>query len=58
MPVVLYKGLDLGVPENACCTMGQPGIQGLVHKWLELLNHKFNVDILKAVKLFHRVSMI
>ena len=58
MPVVLYKGLDFWVPENTSCTMGQPGIQGLVHKWLELLNDKFNVDILETVELFHRVSMI
>jgi len=36
--IVLDQRLNLRVPENARCTMGQPGIQGLMHKWLELLN--------------------
>ena len=38
--------------------MSQPGIQRLVHKWLELLNDQLNVNILKTIELALRVCVI
>ena len=38
--------------------MCQPGIQRLVHKWLELLNDQLNVDILKTIELTLGICVI
>lgn len=38
--------------------MGDSGIERLVHKWLELLNHKLDIDVLVTIELLHRVSMV